>query len=306
MIPTPNTIWHGDNLAVMRAMDDACVDLVYLDPPYDSRRNYKAKSGAFMDTWASSAIEPTGHEVCDAVINTAALTVDKARAAYLSFMAIRLIEIRRILKPTGSVYLHCDPTASHYIKLIMDAVFGHKMFRNEVAWCYKAKEPNGRWFPKKHDVILFYTKTKDYTFNVIRTGVTQVQLDRYNIVKNGKRYASLHGEIVELNMEGPRARDWWDIPIISPIAHERLGYPTQKPIALLDRIIRASSDEGDLVYDPFMGSGTTLDAASRLGRRWIGSDQSIDAVNVAKQRLEVAHGSLLRTEVKVETAAGLQ
>ena len=304
MMPTPNTIWHGDNLAVMRAMDDGCVDLVYLDPPYDSGKDYALTKGAFGDRWSGKAIEPTGHEVCDAVINVAALTAGKAKAAYLSFMAIRLIEIRRILKDTGSVYLHVDPSSSHYLKLIMDAVYGKAQFKNEVIWCYTGISPVRTKFVSKHDVILFYSKGAKWTFNADAVRIPHVKISHgYTGIFKGKKKLS-EAEKKEKKLKGKLLEDYWiDCPATGVLVDEWVDYPTQKPLKLLQRIIKASSNEGDLVFDPFIGSGTTLAAAEQTGRRWIGSDQSIDAVNVAKQRLEVAHGSLLRTEVKVETAS---
>ena len=304
MKPTPNTIWHGDNLAVMRAMDDACVDLVYLDPPFNSGRDYEAGKGAFGDKWGGKDITTVGHKGCDAVIATAEMIHGKGMAAYLTFMATRLIEIRRILKDTGSVYLHVDPTSSHYLKLVMDALFGRAQFRNEIAWCYHgAGSPGMKQFPRKHDVILFYSKGKKWVFNEADMRVPYKHSNQMPR-KGWSSKKFTEAELKEFQERGKVIEDWWQgITLVGQLAKELLGYPTQKPLALLQRIIKASSNEGDLVFDPFIGSGTTLAAAEQTGRRWIGSDQSIDAVNVAKQRLEVAHGSLLRTEVKVQTAS---
>jgi site-specific DNA-methyltransferase (adenine-specific) len=209
--------------------------------------------------------------------------------AYLTMMAQRMVELHRVLKPTGSIYLHCDATASHYLKLVMDAVFGVDNFRNEIIWCYDRWISLSGDFQRNHDVIFRYSKTKNNTFNVIREidEKRQKTLDRgytTNLLHNGERQliiykGSEHKEnikklikkekfarVLYREPEGNPLKDWWVINIIHPKAKERLGYPTQKPEALLERIITASSNEGDLVLDPFCGCGTTIAVAERLKR----------------------------------------
>ena len=206
------------------------------------------------------------------VIETSRATYGDDMAAYLCFMAIRLLEMRRILKDDGSIYVHCDPTSSHYLKQLMDAVFDVANFRNEIIWTYGLGGSSPKRFSRKHDVILFYTKSNRYTFNKPQTPATSQRLKG--------------------QMKG--ATDVWDIPSLNNMAKERTGYPTQKPLALYERIIAASTNEGDIVLDPFCGSGTTLLAAQRLGRKWIGVDSSPtaleDSSGAAKDRRVGAGG----------------
>ena len=208
-------------------------------------------------------------------------------------MGIRMLELRRILKPTGSIYLHCDHNASHYLKLIMDSVFGQQNFRNEIVWYYKGNSIAKRVFPAKHDTILFYA-TRDYVFHPILVPYAESTLRRYNHVdEDGKRYkisALRDGNKEKVYMkEGKLADSVWDIPVVRK-KKERVGYPTQKPITLLERIIKASSNSGDLVLDPFCGCATTCVAAERLQRQWIGIDLSAKAVELVKMRLERDEG----------------
>ena len=184
-------------------------------------------------------------------------------ATFLCFMAIRLIEMRRILKDDGSIYVHCDPTSSHYLKQLMDAIFGVANFRNEIIWAYGLGGSSPKRFSRKHDVILFYTKSDRYTFNKPQTPATSQKLKG--------------------QMKG--ATDVWDIPSLNNMAKERTGYPTQKPLALYERIIAASTNEGDIVLDPFCGSGTTLLAAQNLGRPWIGIDTNPTALKTVQERI---------------------
>ncbi|MBC6436553.1 MAG: hypothetical protein GDA52_00120, partial [Rhodobacteraceae bacterium] len=199
--------------------------------------------------------------------------------AYLSYMTERLLPMRGLLKPTGSIYLHCDPTASHYLKLMMDAVFGHGNFLNEVIWHYHTGGASKHWFSKKHDTLFSYARTQNYVFNRIDVPRTEKSLQRAQNPKGARISAS------DTTKMCPDV--WADIPAMNPMAKERLGYATQKPLALLDRIIRASSNEGDLVLDPFCGCATTIEAAHRLNRHWIGIDIAIHAVKrVARVRLQ--------------------
>ncbi|MCY4042883.1 MAG: DNA methyltransferase, partial [Candidatus Dadabacteria bacterium] len=230
------------------------------------------------------------------VIETAGQVYDKGMKSYLIMMAIRLIEMRRILKPTGSIYLHCDPTASHYLKLLMDTVFNKENFRNEVVWCYKGPSNSKKNFPRKHDYILFYAVSDQTKFNsnAVRVGYSESFLQRrkHNEGSAGitKGYAESRtiNEVKEQFGKGKVVEDFWtDIPSGGQISKkERTGYPTQKPLALLERIISASSNPGDLVLDPFCGCATALIAAERLGRRWIGIDLSEKALELVKVRME--------------------
>ncbi|MYH14376.1 MAG: site-specific DNA-methyltransferase [Gammaproteobacteria bacterium] len=304
----PDSLYYGDCLDVMREWPAGCVDLCYLDPPFNSKANYNILFGrdkgqadlagdsfaqfvAFEDTWhwddaaqdRVDAIEMAiGHEAHDVIRGLRIVLGECGMLAYLSYMAERLIEIRRVLKPEGSVYLHCDPTASHYLKAVMDAVFGERNFRNEVVWCYKENEAATRHFPRKHDVLLYYTKSDNRTFNVVRSSQpTEAQLKRYNHIIDGERYANMKGKMRKLE-GGAKVRDWWPLPIAQK--SERLGYPTQKPVALLERIIKASSDRGDIVLDPFCGCGTTVEAARNLNRRFVGIDISHFAIDLVRDR----------------------
>ncbi len=196
--------------------------------------------------------------------------------AYLAYMAARLFACRLVLKETGSLYLHCDPTAGHYLKLLLDAVFGSKNFRNEIVWCYHAGGASKRYFPRKHDTLFLYgANAKKSVHNIIRL---EPYRDIYAYDKSGNVNPGYHPE-------GKMLQDWWEVPQISSVAKERFGYPTQKPLALLERIIKASSNLGDLVLDPFCGCGTAVEAAHQLGRRWIGIDVEPLAVDLMARRL---------------------
>jgi site-specific DNA-methyltransferase (adenine-specific) len=308
-----NTLFHGDNLEILKtSVPDASIDLVYLDPPFGSNRNYRGqtkngenRTAVFSDTWkwngaaASSvreieAASPGLGRLLEAVIRSAGTA---PLTAYLVMMAPRLLEIHRVLKDTGSVYLHCDPTSSHYLKIVMDAVFGLRNFRNEIVWTYKGGGRSKTAFARKHDIILFYSKSGTWTFNS-----RDVMVGRTNRTwftdEEGKRYWLKYGKRYYLKHEGKVPEDWWaDIgPLHGPYT-ERLGYPTQKPLALLERILRAGSDEGGTVLAPFCGSGTTLVAAQSLNRRWLGIDSSADAVEMSAQRLRSSFPGLSFTTV---------
>ena len=204
-------------------------------------------------------------------------------------MAVRLFEMRRLLKDTGSIYLHCDPTASHYLKLVMDSLFGKANFRNEIVWYYKGNSVAKKIFPAKHDIILYYS-LKQPVFNPVLIPYSESTLRRYNHTdENGRRYkisALRDGKQEKVYMkDGKLADDVWDIPVVRKKS-ERTGYPTQKPLALLDRIIKASSNENDVVFDPFCGCATACVAAERLNRQWIGVDISPVAETITKLRLQ--------------------
>ena len=292
----PQTLYYGDCLDWMRQWPDRSVDLIYLDPPFNSNANYNILFGegngvpaqvrAFQDTWKwdAAAVEHT-NRIVNAVAHPAHRVITGLRAflgdsgmlAYLSYLADRLPEMRRLMKKTATIYLHCDPTASHYIKMLMDGVFGAGRFRNEIVWAYRTGGVSTSYWPRKHDILLFYAKTNAYRHNPPQE---RVMYDRpffnQQFDAEGRPYADVY------------IRDVWDGPDVRPVINvssERIGYPTQKPEALLKRIISASSNEGDLVLDPFCGGGTTIVAAAGLNRQWIGIDLSPHAVDIAQNRL---------------------
>ena len=295
----PNrTIFEGDNLDVMRGMNDECVDLIYLDPPFNSNRNYaapigsKAAGAAFKDTWDLTDVDEAWHnEIAETdlalykIIDASQYSHGSGMKSYLIMMAVRLLEMKRILKPTGSIYLHCDPTASHYLKSLMDSVFGAANFRNEVVWAYRGGGVPKSDFARKHDIIFRYGKTKVVTFNVdaVRVPYSQDSTDRLQYTARSFRSSGTYDNY-RPNPKGKHPEDWWVMQPIMPSSRERLGYPTQKPLALLDRIIKASSNEGDVVLDPFCGCATTCIAAERLDRQWIGIDLSALAVKLVEER----------------------
>ncbi len=327
-----NVLYYGDNLEILRHRDyfpDNSVDLIYLDPPFNSKKDYnilfkesdrwsEAQVIAFSDTWHWT---PATEDAYREFLLKAPLKVGKLLegmvdgygsgggwigrndvSAYLVMMAPRLQEMHRVLKPTGSLYLHCDSTASHYLKLVLDQIFGAKNFQNELLWCYQGRELAKTRWNRKHDVILFYTKSKKWTFNWMQVmeplrQTSREALSRYEDeqgrkfilrYKEGGGFAPLEKEGSETYRqyvpEGVPPRDWMIIDYARK--SERLGYETQKPLALLELLIKASSNEGDVVLDPFCGCGTALVAAQKLNRRWIGIDITHLAIAVMKNRLE--------------------
>ena len=297
---TPNRLYFGDCLEVMREdIADGTVDLIYLDPPFNSKRLYNAFIGgaqwvAFDDTWRWHEAVDDFHElasdvdIADTMEGLRRILGEGPNLAYLSYMANRLRECKRTLKPTGSIYLHCDPTMSHYLKLVMDAVFGRKMFKNEIVWCYRRMASGRqRHFARCHDTILFCAMSMESKFNAdaVRLPYAKSSMKRAGYAKSSLGGGKPKSGICELNERGRFPEDWWEIPIIRPNAKERTGYETQKPLALLRRIVLASSDEGDTVLDPFCGCGTTIEAAEKLGRRWIGIDVCVTACKVIEERI---------------------
>ena len=308
------TLIRDDNLEAMREFPDASIDLIATDPPFNSKRDYfvpfKDKKGnqpdvlvkAFEDTWSwGSEAAAAYHELLVDIDGEIGDTIEGLRKflnetpmmAYLVMMTTRLVEMRRILKDTGSLYLHCDPTASHYLKIILDAVFGVKNFRNEIIWHYRRWTAASKRFQKMHDILLYYTKTDNYTF----TKPLQAYADE-KYIENTVR-GVVDGKLIRLKDEegnyitreeqkgGVLMHDvWHDINFIPPGANERTSYPTQKPIALYERIIGASSNTGDIVLDPFAGCGTTAIAAEQLGRQWIGIDLTYLAIGAVKIQIE--------------------
>lgn len=308
-----NVLYYGDNLVWLRDrkyFPDEFVDLIYLDPPFNSNVDYnvlfkepgkddksQAQIKAFDDTWhwdseaSRIALDELARDKPQIAELVSWLSKQgkslSSMAAYLSMMAIRLLELHRVLKPTGSLYLHCDPTASHYLKLVLDQVFGVGNFRNEIAWCYRAGGIPRKGYPSKHDILLFYTKSKEFTFNHEYIPYTEGTLQRGLTKVKGKYFAK------GLRAEGTPIHDWWTdlAKVLSPTAKEMLGYPTQKPLALLERVIRISSNDGDIVFDPFCGCGTTIVAAQGLKRYWLGIDVTWLAIDLVEKRLNATYGS---------------
>lgn len=284
---------HGDNLEVLRGnIAEASVDLVYLDPPFNSAATYsvsKTTTRAFDDVWRfdAAAGEALAHLVAQSdaagrfMRGVEPLVGRSAMLAYLCMMTPRLLELHRVLRPTGTLYLHCDPTASHYLKLALDAIFGAENFRNEIVWCYAGGGIPRRDFPRKHDVILRYSRSEDYFFQPVYRPYSPGTVQRGRTAVKGRYFEA------GLRPEGTPVNDWWaDVPkITSPTDPQKLGYPTQKPEALLERIIACSSRAGDTVLDPFCGSGTTLAVSQRMGRRFIGIDVSPVAIAMTQTRL---------------------
>ena len=300
---TPNwsnrTLWTGDNLDIMRGMNSETVDLIYLDPPFNSNKNYAAPIGSkaagvkFKDTWTFDdadrvwlALLRERDPVMHCVVEAARLVHGKGMASYIGMMAQRLWEAKRLLKPTGSIYLHCDPTASHYLKLLMDGIFGQRGFRNEIVWCYRKWSVSADQFVRNHDTILFYAG-EGHTFNPQFVDPSPGTMKRWK----GKRQQAVFVDGArQATSSSEKARspcpDWWDISALNPNAKERTGYPTQKPLALLERIIKTSSNEGDIVLDPFCGCATACVAAEKLRRQWIGIDIATKAAELVRVRLQ--------------------
>lgn len=321
MPPVENLLFYGDNLDVLRRhVKDESVDLIYLDPPFKSNQDYNvlfaeqdgsrsaAQIKAFEDTWqwdqsaaaAFHEIVEQGGKVSEIMQAFRLFLGDNDMLAYLAMMAPRLVELRRILRETGSIYLHCDQTANAHLRLLMDAIFGHRCFQNEVIWSYRRWPSPSNHYQRMHDVLLFYSKDKDGpgTFNV----EFEPNSPSYEKRFKGKTQmldpeTRTRKIMLEEDSKGLPRRDVWDISIIAGSAKERLGYPTQKPEALLERIIRISSNEGDVVLDPFCGCGTSVAVAQRLHRRWIGIDVTHLAVGLIKTRLRDVYGDSIQYTV---------
>ncbi len=307
-----NKLYYGDNLDILRKyIKDESVDLCYSDPPFNSKRNYnqiytniekvdKAQAQAFIDTWTWDTIAEEGLAEIRSnyngvftpkiikLINGLEQVLSKGDLlAYLVSITLRVAEIYRVLKPTGSFYLHCDPTASHYLKLILDAIFVAQggEFQNEIIWAYKTGGVTKRRFARKHDVIFFYSKTMKFKFNPQKE--KSYMMHKYGFKKSDFQIDKETG----LQYSMVYQKDVFDIPSIGSDSAERLGYPTQKPEALLERIISASSDEGDMILDIYCGCGTTAAVADRLNRKWIGVDITYQSVSLILKRLEEYYGS---------------
>lgn len=359
------TLYYGDNLTILREhVKDESVDLVYLDPPFNSNASYnvlfKAPDGheshaqmeAFEDTWHWNETAEKAFDEVMASGNTDAAEMlramrtflhDNDMMAYLAMMAVRLLELHRVLKPTGSLYLHCDPTASHYLKILLDAVFGKERFLNEIIWLRtNSHNMKTKTWVRQNDYILYYSKGPTFTFNAQYIDYSEAQLGRFKPDETGRLYKAENLTFSTANlarqfewrgtkppenrswgydkdtlerllsegrillkkdgsprMDGlkiyfdetkgkPCGTNWTDIARIGNTSDERLGYPTQKPQELLERILNASSNEGDIVLDPFCGCGTTVHAAEKLKREWIGIDVTHLAISLIKKRLRDA------------------
>ncbi|MGH2486405.1 MAG: DNA methyltransferase [Ktedonobacterales bacterium] len=362
-----NTLYYGDNLEILRRyIKDESVDLVYLDPPFNSNADYnvifREQSGersaaqikAFTDTWhwAGHDTARAYEEILTGAPNNVAKMLEAMVSfvgrndvtAYLVMMTQRLVELHRVLKPTGSLYLHCDPTASHYLKVVLDTIFGPTNFRGEIIWKRTTAHNDPKRPGRIHDVLLFYSKADAYIWNKVFTPYSPKYVESHygSVDENGRRYtldnltAPGHGSLAGVydwrgkfppqgrmwsftqdkmealeasgrirytstgmpryiryldEMPGVPLQDVWDdIPPVNSQAQERLGYPTQKPLALLERIIAASSNPGDVVLDPFCGCGTAICAAQALDRRWLGIDITHLAVSLMKSRLKGMFG----------------
>ena len=371
------TIWTGDNLDILRGLNSESVDLIYLDPPFNSNRNYAAPVGsraagaAFKDTWTLSDLDTAWmgliadeQPAMYKVIETAGLTHGKGMQSYLCMMAVRLLEMRRVLRETGSIYLHCDPTASHYLKLLMDSIFGDENFRNEIIWKRTGSHGGAKRWGPIHDTILFYSTSNRYKWRRTHQKYSVEYLEEYYHYEDDRGRYQLVSLTGSGTRQGDSGKEWrgidptnvgrhWAVPIKSlqaaypersdldtlttqqrldmlddaglvywpttgktprqkryvdegqgvPVQdvvtdinvasrNERTGYPTQKPLALLERIISASSNPGDMVLDPFCGCATACVAAEKLGRKWVGIDISEKAVELVNMRLREFMGDL--------------
>jgi len=361
-----NSLYYGDNLDILqRYIKDSSVDLIYLDPPFNSKRDYNIPFGAeaqvkaFKDTWywdtetalLYEEIVERGGSVSQAMQAFRMIFGTGNVLAYLTMMAPRLLELRRVLKPTGSIYLHCDVNASHYLKILMDAIFGRENFRNEIEWQRTSSHNDSRKWPHVHDTILFYARDGFY-YNPVSLGHDPEYVKKFyrfsdergryrhdhiirsksmglrpNLTYEYKGYTPEYGwrmlreKIEALDNDGrivwsasgrpylkrylheqagtPASSIWTDIPPLSTMAAEKLGYPTQKPEALLERIIKASSKEGEVVLDPFCGCGTAVAVAQRLNRRWIGIDITHLAINLIKGRLRDSFGDDITKQYRI-------
>jgi site-specific DNA-methyltransferase (adenine-specific) len=308
-----NDLFYGDNLDVLRdrrKIPDESIDLCYIDPPFNSKRNYnqiynnvgeedRAQAQAFTDTWTWDDRANAGYteilannegrfqpQLVDLIKGLAPVLREGSLLAYLISIALRVTEIHRVMKPTGSLYLHCDPTASHYLKIVLDAIFCSQggNFLNEIDWCYKSGGASKRNFSRKHDVILFYVKSRTYTFNYQQEKSYNRGFKPYRF----KGVEEFQDEVGWYTLVG--MKDYWNIDMVGRTSAERLGFPTQKPLALLDRIIQASSNEGDTILDAYCGCGTSVTAAQQLNRKWIGIDITFQSVSLILRRLEDVFG----------------
>ena len=301
------TVFIGDNLPIMRGLNSGCADLICADPPFNKKKRFihnfgkskqaKQKPG-FDDYWTMDEVRKEEHELLnDCYPNLYHLCLSARNLhspemqAYLVMMAVRMIECHRLLKETGSMYLHCDPTANAYLRLMLDGIFGQNNFRNEIIWCYPpGGKPPKHGFHRKHDTILYYSKGGNPKFNHQFRHFTASQIKKFSKVdKDGRRYKEYRGRSRSYldEMKGSPVPTWWtDIPSLGQtISKEASGWATQKPLALYSRMVLASSNPGDVVLDPFCGCATTLVAAENAGRKWIGIDREPEAAKQVVQQL---------------------
>jgi DNA modification methylase len=250
-----------DCLPWMSGLPDGACDLIYVDPPFMTNVPRTTQAGGWYDDrWPGGIAE------------------------YMAFLGPRLEQMHRLLSERGTLYVHLDPRTSHYVKVALDGIFGVESFLNEVIWSYRTGGRSTRWFARKHDVLLVYAKCSgQHTFNVQRDGVFRT--DGLILDESGRHYKNTKKGRLYFHPDGPAMTDVWEVPFLSTVSAERTGYPTQKPEALLERVIRASSNAGDVVADFFCGSGTTLAVAQRLGRLWLGCDHTFEAITIAQSRL---------------------
>ena len=293
------TIFCRDNLEVLGGIDSGTVDLIYLDPPFNKKKQFtspigsSAEGASFLDVFKEEDVKEEwiqtieeDHEELHDFLMSVKRWGGVYNFAYLAYMAIRILEMRRILKDTGSIYLHCDSTMSHYLKLLMDCVFGEKCFRNEVVWCYHGPgSPNMKQFNRKSDAIFWYSKGSHWVFNANEVRVPYKDPNQSLRRAMSTTNTFTKEEVIEYRKKGKIPENWWELRIAAR-SKEYVGYPTQKPLALLERIIKASSNEGDFVLDPFCGCATTSVAAERLGRKWVGIDVSVKAYELLQKRLK--------------------
>ena len=316
-----NKLFYGDNLDILRKkIKDETVDLCYIDPPFNSKRNYnqiynnvgsedRAQAQAFIDTWKWDDLANDGFteilgnaegrfqpRLVDLIKGLHPVLTQGSLLAYLVSISQRVTEIQRVLKQTGSFYLHCDPTASHYLKLVLDAVFCSQGgdFVNEVAWCYKSGGASKRHFSRKHDVLLFYAKSSEYVFNYQKEKSYNRGMKPYHF----EGVEEFKDDIGWYTMVG--MKDYWNIDMVGRTSAERLGYPTQKPEALLERVIEASSNKGDVVLDAYCGCGTTIAVAQKLKRQWIGIDITFQSISLVLRRIEKAFGVAVVEAIKAD------
>lgn len=294
------TIYCKDNLDILKGIDSETVDMIYLDPPFNSKKQWNAPIGSiaegatFKDTWTTDDIKEewidTIHDEYPELhtfLNSFKLWGAKSDVAYITYMSVRIIECHRVLKSTGTLFYHCDHVMNDYVKIMLDIIFGRDHDINNIVWCYTGGGISKDYFGKKHDNIFWYRKSSKYTFNLDDVRIPYKESAQFRTDDDGRLYSMKNGKKYYKNPNGKIPQDWWsDIQPLHPVAKERCGYPTQKPLTLLSRIIKASTNEGDLVLDPFCGCATTCVAAHKLGRQWIGIDISPKAFELVTQRIK--------------------
>jgi site-specific DNA-methyltransferase (adenine-specific) len=353
-LKAPNALYYGDNLDILRRkIKDETVDLCYIDPPFNSKRNYnqiynnigeedRAQAHAFTDTWTWDEYAIAGYaeiiandkgrfqpQLIELIKGLHSVLGEGSLLAYLVSISLRVTEIRRVLKPAGTFYLHCDPTSSHYLKVVLDAVFCSQggNFINEIAWCYElGGRVSKKAYGRRHDTLLFYSKANDYTFNYEDVldewsdkGKAKFRYEdkkgRYRLIGRflkdspikghrdvSQEWEKTHPELVQryYMKAGKSQVDFWNISPINQVSPERLGYPTQKPETLLERVVKASSNEGDIVLDAYCGCGTTVAVAQKLKRKWIGMDITYQSIALVLWRLEKEFGREVLSNVQID------